>query len=770
MREASKRCRLWYAAPAASWTDALPIGNGKLGGMVYGRPGVETIQLNEETVWDGGPIDRNNPGALSALGQIRTQLFQNENAKAETTAWDMLATPRHIDSYQPLGNLHLTFNHVDAYEDYHRDLDLDTATSSVRFISNGCRHRREAFVSAPAQVMVIRITADKNGGLDFFIRLDRECDAIARSPASDTLTMSGRCSGSGVKFETELRVAAQGGNILSEGDALHVMGAQAVTIYLAGFTDFRLKDPADACHTAVTVAVGKGYEAIRDEHVEEYQAYFRRVSLSLCPLTVRDEWPTDQRIEAVRSGDEDPGLLEVEFNYLRYLLISSSRPGCMPSNLQGIWNDKMKAPWNSDFHPNINLQINYWGAEAYNLSECHLPLFDWMEMLPVTGGKTARIHYGARGWVLHHVSDIFASTTPVDGPWGLWPVGGSWLCRHIYEHYQYTGDRAFLDRMFPVLQGAVRFMLDFLVEAPENTPVAGFLVTNPSHSPENRFYSAGGEVSWMSYGTTMDNEIVWDLFDIYLKCTALEETNAKYPDDKLQDEVRTAIGKLIPIKVSKRTGGIQEWVEDYEEVDPGHRHVSHLFALYPGGQINVGTPDLLQAAETTLARKLASNYDGQGWSLGWIAVLYARLLKGDKAAAILQEILKRHMYSNFFINAHGNPQVGDAQAIGAAICEMLLQSHDGVIHLLPALPLSWKEGSVCGLRARGNVGVDLVWEHSRLKSAVLSIHSACTCRIKASCDIRITSMGLLVPWTLDDSGIAVFIARDDSRYEIEGLD
>lgn len=699
---------LWYRKPAASWLEALPVGNGRLGAMLEGGIQHETITINEETVWDGEKQERCNQEAFSNLHRIREAIFRKDFENAERYGEGMLGIPMTLDSYQPLCKLEIRTYHTGIFDEYERGLDLNRAVHTMHYLLRGYerKYEREAFASAEDGLICMEWDTDDERGMDLDIGLSRQTAARTRAICSEEgseLLLEGRCRENGVEFAALLRINVTGGSVSVAKDTLCVRGVTRVEFRITGATDFRRIDPVAACKGTLDAVAGMTYAELLERHEREYSGYADRQCFSLTGEEKLKEIP--QLLQEFREGNKEQGIYPLIYHYLRYLLLCSSRPGTMPSNLQGIWNDHMKAPWNSDFHPNVNLQINYWAAEGYQLPECVEPLIDWLENLVPEGRRTARIHYGADGWVLHHISDIFGCTTPMDGLWGLWPFGGSWLCRHVYEHYLYSGDREFLvHKAIPLIEGSARFMLDFLIECPEGMVGEGYLITCPSHSPENRFLDEEGRLSWLTYASTMDMELIWDLFTIYLE--ALEAADMTSP---LAERVKTARDRLVPIQVSARTGGIQEWIEDYEEVEPGHRHVSHLFALYPGKQITGGDGPLLEACRKTLERRLSNGYDGQGWSYGWIANLYARLKDGDKALDILDTIISTRLLENLMINAHGNLQVGDAQAFAAAIQEMLIQSHTGCIELLPALPSRWKQGSMKGLAVRGGTVFDLYW-------------------------------------------------------------
>lgn len=736
--------KLWYNKPADKWVEALPIGNGNLGAMIFGNPSVEKIQLNENTIWGGQPHRNDNPNAKKFLTKVRQLIFEGKNKEAqELINQNFISKISHGMPYQTAGSLLLSFPEHKNYSNYYRELNLETAIVTTLYEVNGISYKREIFSSHPDNIIVFRTTASKQGSLSFTATLNHPGKVDVFTEGNDKIIMSGittDCDSikGAVKFQVHVKILTSGGTITSTDTSLIVKNADTATIFISIASSFKnYKDisanPYEKANSFIENVIKKNYVQILNDHLNDYQNYYNRVSINL-GITDAVNLPTNIRLENFAKSD-DPQLISLYFQYGRYLLISSSRPGGQPANLQGIWNDQLYPPWDSKYTVNINTEMNYWLSEPTNLTEMNEPLIQMIRELSQTGIQTAKDMYNAKGWVLHHNTDIWRITGPIDGAfWGMWPLGGAWLCQHLWEKYLFNGDIEYLKSIYPILKSATEFFLDFLVEEPKHK----WLVVSPSLSPENA-PSIHPDVS-ITAGATIDNQLLFDLFTKTIRAAQILNI-----DKNFIKKVHKKLKRLPPMQIGK-WGQIQEWLEDWDNPNDKHRHVSHLYGLFPSNQISpYRTPELFSAARTSL---IARGDESTGWSMAWKINLWARLLDANHALKLIKDQLspailpdgkhKGGTYPNLF-DSHPPFQIDGNFGFTSGITEMLLQSHDGAIHFLPALPDEWKNGSISGLRTPGGFEVSFNWENGLVQKIIIKSKLGGNCRIRLPNEIVLSN-------------------------------
>ena len=778
---------LWYSKPASKWEEALPVGNGRLGAMVYGKTDEEIIQLNEDTYWSGGPYSTVVKGGAARLPEIQELVFKEEMLKAHNLFGRyLMGYPVEQQKYQSLANLVLSFPKKDSIINYKRWLDLETGITSVVFSQNGITYQREIISSHPDEVIAIRLTANKPGSISFSANLRGVRNQTHSNYATDYFRMNGygndavQLTGKSadymgvegkLRYEAILKAIPEGGKMTVDGYNLQIENADAVTLYFVAATNFVnyndvTADAHDRVEKYLAALSSKSFEIIKAAHIKDYKNLFDRVSLNL--LNTNNAYlPTDQRI-IKNDSIPDPQLAALCYQFGRYLLVSSSRPGTQPANLQGIWNNDMNPPWDSKYTTNINTQMNYWAVESANLSECSQPLLKMMREVSVQGAAVAKENYGARGWVLHQNTDIWRVAAPMDGPtWGTFTVGGAWLMNELWEHYLFTKDKNFVADFYPLLKGSVQFFMDYLVEHPNKK----WLVTNPSTSPENfpasknnkpYFDEVTGSMipgTTICAGSSIDMQILTDLFGNFEQAASILGT-----DKEFAVQVAFARKRLVPPQIGK-DGSLQEWTDDWAQLEKNHRHFSHMYGLYPGNVLSAKkTPQFVDACKAVLNQR---GDDGAGWSRAWKMSLWARLYDGERAYKLFKGYLKDQCFMQLFAKCFTPMQVDGSLGVTAGINEMLIQSHEGVIDFLPALPAAWSQGKFSGVCVRGGFEINFAWTNNKITQAEILSKEGGPCHINVKNGVRIKCKGNNIKYQkLADVNIE-FATKKGEHYTIE---
>lgn len=752
---------LWYTKPAENWDEALPVGNGRIGGMIFGRVNEELIQLNEDSIWSGGFRKRNNPKAYANLEKMRKLIRDGKTTEAENLCAEAFyGTNENQRHYQPLGDLHIWQQSDGEVLNYKRSLDISKAVSTTAWQSGGVKYFREVFVSHPDEVMTVVFTSNANGKINFVAAIDGKDDDYDKNEAYDDSTVLFTMT-DGIPYAAAISVSAVGGECGTDANRISVKNADSAMLTIACQTSFRTGDYEKTAISQAKKAHRTGADALLKRHIADYKKLYDRCTFELCDNSGgNSEKPTDERLKLVKEGGRDNKLVEMYFNFSRYLMIAGSRENTLPLNLQGIWNKDMWPAWGGKYTININTEMNYWAAEIQNLSECHMPLFDHIERMRENGRVTAREMYRCKGTVCHHNTDIWGDTAPQDKwlPGTLWPMGMAWLCLHIYEHYKFTGDREFLAEKYDTMREAAEFFEDYLIEDGK-----GRLVTSPSVSPENTYYTKDGVKGTLCQGPTMDSSILNQLFTAVAESAQILDIDTEFAMKMLELRSR------LPEPEVGKYGQIMEWAEDYDEVEPGHRHISQLFALYPADIISLHrTPELAKAARATLDRRLSYGGGHTGWSRAWIINMWARLFDGEKVGENVTALLSNSTSINMF-DMHPPFQIDGNFGGGAGIAEALLQSHSGEICFIPALPKEWESGSVKGMKARGGFEVSFSWAGGKMQTAEIKSLCGNSCTVYSDAPIEIYKDGKPVPNVIfqKDNNTYTFISEIGDCYEIK---